>query len=108
MADFKDNDSCAECFDANFEHLDSCARRFAQPLAFCKKSSISRPTTVAQSVSTQISSKATIARCDVTPISRNSTVAEGVFANLKQTANRLTLNIYSSKRIVAYGDLHKV
>ena len=30
----KQNDSCAECFDANFEQQDSCARCFGQVLAF--------------------------------------------------------------------------
>ena len=33
-ANLKQNDSCAECFDANFEQQDSCARCFAQVLAF--------------------------------------------------------------------------
>ena len=80
VADLKNNDRCAECFDANFEHLNSCAWCFAQRLAFSKK----------------------------LPISSNGTVAQGVLANLKQTANRITLNIYSSKRIVAHGDLHMV
>ena len=57
VADFKNNDSCAECFDANFEQQDSCARWFAQGLSFKKKSPISRTRTVAQSVLTPISSK---------------------------------------------------
>ena len=31
---FKQNDSCAECFEANFEQQDSCARCFGHVLAF--------------------------------------------------------------------------
>ena len=33
-AHFKQNDSCAERFDANFEQLENCARCFVQVLAF--------------------------------------------------------------------------
>ena len=32
-ANFKQNDSCAQCFDANFEQQESCARCFGQVLA---------------------------------------------------------------------------
>ena len=28
VTDFKQNDSCAECLDANFEEIDSCAKCF--------------------------------------------------------------------------------
>ena len=34
VANWKEIDSCAECFDAKFEQQDSCARLFAQGLAF--------------------------------------------------------------------------
>ena len=33
-ANLKQNDSSAECFDANFEQQDNCTRCFAQVLAF--------------------------------------------------------------------------
>ena len=33
VTNFKQNDSCAECFDANFEQLDRCAQCFGQVLA---------------------------------------------------------------------------
>ena len=33
VANFKQNESCAECFDANFEQQDSCARTFREVLA---------------------------------------------------------------------------
>ena len=46
VADFKNNDSCGECLYANFQQMDSCARLFAQGLAFQKTSPISRTTTV--------------------------------------------------------------
>ena len=70
VANFKQNDSCAECFDANFEQQDSCARCFAKIFAFKQKSPISSKTTVAHSVLTLISS--------------NRKVAHGVFDKLEQ------------------------
>ena len=36
----KQNDSCAECFDANFMQQDSCARCFGQVLGFQEMSAI--------------------------------------------------------------------
>ena len=65
VANFKQNESCAQCYDANFNQLDSCIRCFAQGLAFLEKSPISRTTTVSQSV--------------LTPIWRERTVAHGVW-----------------------------
>ena len=65
---FKQIDSDAECFKANFEQQDSCAQCFAQGLAFLEKSPISRTTTVLQSV--------------WTPILTNGTVAQGVLHQL--------------------------
>ena len=61
----KQNDSCAECFDANFEQQHSCARCFGQVLAFKEMSAISSKTTVAQ--------------CYLGPISSNRKVLHGVF-----------------------------
>ena len=60
VTNFKHNDSCAECFDANFEQQECCARCFEQLLAFEQKWSISKEKTVAQSVSTPISSNRTV------------------------------------------------
>ena len=68
VANFKQNDSCAECFDATFNQLDSCARCFRQALAFQQKSPISSKTKVAQSV--------------LTPLLINWTVAQDVFDKL--------------------------
>ena len=44
----KQNDSCAECFDANFEKHDSCARCFKKVLACKEMSPISIKTRVKQ------------------------------------------------------------
>ena len=33
VANFKQNDSCAECFDANFEQKERCSWSFSQTLA---------------------------------------------------------------------------
>ena len=60
-ANFKQNESCSECFDTNFNQLDICARCFGQALAFKQKSPISTKTLAAQSVLTEISSNRTVA-----------------------------------------------
>ena len=64
VAEFRKNDSCAPCFDTNFEQQDSCARCFGQVLAFLQKSPNSSKMLVAQSV--------------LTPSLSNWTVAHGV------------------------------
>ena len=76
-AKFKKIDSDAEWFEANFEQLDSCARCFAEGLAFLEKSPISRTTTVSQSVLTLTLSNGTVAQGVLTPISSNRTFAHG-------------------------------
>ena len=73
VANFKQNESCAQCFDANFNQLDSCARCFAQGLAFLEKSPISRTTTVSQSV--------------FDPNFKNRTVVQGVLHQLYLLTN---------------------
>ena len=50
-ANLRENDSCAECFDANFKQQDNCARCFAQVLAFQQKIPILINRTVAHAVS---------------------------------------------------------
>ena len=57
---FKQIDSKADCFKANFKQQDSCARSFVQGLAFLEKSPISRTTTVSQSALTHILSNGTV------------------------------------------------
>ena len=52
VADFKNNDSFAECFDANLKRRDSCARCFGQVLP--QRRPTSSKSTVAQSLSTPI------------------------------------------------------
>ena len=66
-------DSCAVCFDANFEQHDSCARCFTQALPSEKYGPIWSKTTVAQS--------------DLRPISSNSTCFLQV---LSKTANQIS------------------
>ena len=61
FAKFKKNDSCAECFDANFKQKDICARFLRQVLAIEQKSPIWSKTKYAQSVLTSISSNKTVA-----------------------------------------------
>ena len=58
---FKKNDSCAECFDANFQQQDSCARCFGQVFDCYQKTQSSSKSKVAQSVLTQIMSNRTVA-----------------------------------------------
>ena len=60
----KQNDSCAECFDANFEQQDNFGRCFGQVLALEEMS--------------PISSKTTVSKCDLGPISTKRTVAHDV------------------------------
>ena len=73
-AKFKQIDSDADCFKANFEEQESCAECFAQCSAFLEKSPISRTTTVSQSL--------------LTPISSNRIVAHGVCNNFKLVNER--------------------
>ena len=61
FANFKENDSCAECFDADFGQQDSCAQSFGQVLACYQKTPSSSISKGAQSVLTQISSNRTVA-----------------------------------------------
>ena len=61
VAKFKKNDSCAQCFDANFGQQDSCAQCFGQVLAFYQKTPSSSKSTTAQSVLTPIWSNRTAA-----------------------------------------------
>ena len=60
----KQNDSCAQCFDANLKRQDSWARCFGQVIACYKNTPSSSRTKVVQSV--------------LTPILMNWTVAHGV------------------------------
>ena len=52
VANFKPNDSCPECFDANFKQKDSFARSFGQVLARYQKTQSSTKSTAAQRVLT--------------------------------------------------------
>ena len=61
FANFKENKSYAECFEASVNQLNSCACCFKQALAFQQKSPISSKTLVAQTVLTPISSRWTVA-----------------------------------------------
>ena len=67
-ANSKQNDTCAECFDANFEPKESCARSFSQALASWQYG--------------PIWSKTTVPQCDLGPISSNRKVVHGVFHRL--------------------------
>ena len=62
VASFKQKDSCAESFDANFNQLHSCTRCFRQVLDFQQKCPISSKMLTAQSVLTQSFSNRTVAQ----------------------------------------------
>ena len=61
---FKQNDSCAQCFDATFGQQDSCGRCFGQVLACYQK--------------TPSSSKSKVPHSVLTPLSGNRIVAHGL------------------------------
>ena len=61
IANFKQNVSCAQCFDATFGQQDSCARCFGHVLASYQKTPSWSKSKVAESVLTPISSNRTVA-----------------------------------------------
>ena len=103
FANFKENDSCAECFDADFGQQDSCAQCLKQVLACYQKTPSSSISKGAQSVLTQISSNRTVAHSLLAkfwPFNKSRQIQE-------KRQLRSVLTPLSGNRIVAHGLLDK-
>ena len=99
VTNFKHNDSFGECFDANFEQQECCARCLGQILAFKQKGPFSRKRQLRRAFWRQFREtgqlrtlfhipseqywplwrKTTVVKGDLRPISSNSTVAHAAF-----------------------------